>query len=119
MAAKTRSQAVKADTTETVLAIKGFDDNLACRGFAYALGQTYTHEGEVVACRSGFHAIEGHPLEVFSYYPPALSRYAVVECSGAICRDSDDSKIASAQITISAELTPSTRFGAGVSSTTF
>jgi hypothetical protein len=105
MAPRTKTKsAPAADAPTTVLAIKGFDENLSCRGFAYEIGTTYKHEGQVEACRSGFHAIEGHPLEVFSYYPPAHNRFAVVECGGQIARHDEDSKIASAEITIKAEI---------------
>jgi hypothetical protein len=90
--------------SETVKAIKGFDQNLKCRGFQYEIGANYTHDGEVKACHSGFHAIEGHPLELFSYYPPATSRYCDVTAGGHIERHDSDSKIASAVITIEAEV---------------
>ncbi|HEX5320596.1 MAG TPA: hypothetical protein VFW46_15640, partial [Stellaceae bacterium] len=53
----------------------------------------------------GFHAISGHPLEVLRYYAPAKSRYAEVRQSGAPARHhGEDSKIASARITIGAEI---------------
>ncbi|MGD9613761.1 MAG: hypothetical protein AB7W06_00005, partial [Alphaproteobacteria bacterium] len=89
---------------ETVTAVKGFDLNLRCRGYQFEVGGTYECSGEIIACENGFHGIEGHPLEVFQYYPPATSRYAIVTQSGRIARHSDDSKIASAKITVEAEL---------------
>ena len=88
---------------ETVVSVKGFDQDWSCRGFKYEIGQTYTHEGPVEACVSGFHACE-HPLDVLGYYPPATSRYALVTQSGKLARHGDDTKIASAKITIEAEL---------------
>jgi hypothetical protein len=82
----------KPDTSTPAVthAIKGFDANLKCRGFQFAVGETYAHEGEVKACQGGFHAIidSAHPLSVFTYYPPAGSRYCRVELSGAT--DTDD-----------------------------
>jgi len=89
---------------EPITGIKGFDSNLRCRGFQFEVGKTYEHTGAVVVCDSGFHAISGHPLEVFQYYPPAGSRYAETTQSGALGRHSEDSKVASAKITINAEL---------------
>ncbi|OWF84230.1 DUF7666 domain-containing protein [Yersinia entomophaga] len=90
---------------ETVITFKGFDQNLQCRGYQFEIGKTYTHEGKVEACGSGFHACEC-PFDVFGYYPPTNSRYAVTESFGVIDREDDgDTKIASASITITEELT--------------
>ena len=87
-----------------VIVYKGFDADLKCRGYQYAVGQTYEHEGKVEACGSGFHACE-HPLNVFDYYPPAGSRFAVVRMSGEISRElNGDTKLASAKIAIDAEI---------------
>ena len=90
-------------TEETVVSVKGFDQDFSCRGFQYEIGQTYIHDGPVEACVSGFHACE-HPLDVFGYYPPATSRYALVTQSGKLARHGDDTKIASEKIIIEAEL---------------
>ncbi|NSX05053.1 DUF7666 domain-containing protein, partial [Cupriavidus gilardii] len=90
------------DTTP-IVTYKGFDKDMQCRGFQYELGKTYEHEGDVEACAGGFHACE-YPLDVFGYYPPAGSRFAVVEQSGDLSRDSGDTKVASRKISIKAEL---------------
>ena len=89
---------------EIVTSIKGFELNWKCRDFQFEIGKTYEQSGDIVACENGFHAIEGHPLEVFGYYAPGLSRYAEVQQSGQIARHRDDSKVASAKITIGVEL---------------
>ncbi|HGK4621253.1 TPA: hypothetical protein ACJ2UL_004529 [Yersinia enterocolitica] len=90
---------------EIVITFKGFDQKLQCRGYQFEIGKTFTHEGKVEACGSGFHACEA-PFDVFGYYSPANSRYAVTESFGTIDREEDgDTKIASASITITAELT--------------
>src|SRR5690606_2295207 len=87
-----------------VIAVKGFDKNFQCRGHQFEVGKTYTHEGPVEKCRSGFHACE-NPLDVFGYYEPGTSRFALVELSGELSREEDgDSKIAAGSITIKGEL---------------
>ena len=95
------------DSTEkpqAVIAYKGFDLNLRCRDFQYKLGETYTHAGKVERCSGGFHACE-HPLDVFGYYNPASSRFALVELSGDLSREQNgDTKIAAGRITIKGEL---------------
>ncbi|MGU3523865.1 hypothetical protein ACLBW2_12270 [Enterobacteriaceae bacterium C23F] len=87
-----------------ITTFKGFKQDLTCRGFQFEVGKTYEHEGKVRACSSGFHSCES-PLDCFSYYPPANSRYAETVAEGDISReDACDTKIASASITIKAEL---------------
>ena len=87
-----------------LIAFKGFDADMKCRGFQYEVGKSYTHEGDVKACESGFHACEA-PLDIFSYYPPATSRFALVAMDGPVSReDGGDTKIAAAKITIETEL---------------
>ena len=86
-----------------IIAYKGFDKNLKCRDYQYVVGKTFEHDGAVKACKSGFHTCE-YPLDVFSYYPPSSSRFAVVKMHGETSKDSDDTKIASAKITIETEI---------------
>ena len=86
-----------------IVAYKGFDAQFECRGYRFAVGRTEKRDGPVVACESGFHACE-HPLDVFGYYPPATSRFAVVELAGDTARHGSDTKIASAEITVRAEI---------------
>lgn len=111
MTAKTpRKRAVKPppeqpESPAPILAFKGFDQAMQCRGFQYAVGQTYTMDGPIEACSRGFHACE-NPFDVWSYYGVTDSRFAIVETSGETSREQDgDSKIAAASITIKAELT--------------
>lgn len=97
----------------TLIAFKGFNPDFVCspngKAFQYAIGQTYEHQGDVVRCaEGGFHSCE-FPLDVFRYYAPTndagrLNRFAEVVAGGTIDRDNDDSKIASATITIKAEI---------------
>ncbi|MDD4600755.1 MAG: hypothetical protein PHQ46_06825 [Negativicutes bacterium] len=91
---------------------KGYDKNLQCRNFQYGVGQEYKEE-TAKACEAGFHFCE-NPLDVFSYYPPASSRYTEVEGSGDVDRDGQDSKIACTHIRIGAEIGLNGLLSAGV-----
>ena len=103
----------KTKSTE-IIAYKGFDKDLSCRGYAYEVGKAYEHDGTVSVCNAGFHACE-NPLDVLNYYDLFDSRFAVVKASGEISKNSDgDSKIASGKITIEAELKLPEFIGAAV-----
>lgn len=91
------------EENKEIIAYKGFNQDWTCRGYQYEIGKTYEHKGDVKACKSGFHACE-YPLDVLSYYSPAVSKFAVVKMSGETSKDSDDTKIASAKITIETEI---------------
>jgi hypothetical protein len=88
---------------EVVTAYKGFDKNLQCRGMQYAIGETAVHKGKVEACEGGLHACT-LPIDVFNYYKPNESRFCVVKVSGKLSRKDGDSKIASAMMTVEAEI---------------
>ncbi|MEX4139869.1 hypothetical protein MY931_09790, partial [Haemophilus influenzae] len=92
-----------AEENKEIIAYKGFKQDWTCRGYQYEIGKTYEHKGDVKACESGFHACE-YPLDVLNYYSPAVSKFAVVKMSGETSKDSDDTKIASAKITIETEI---------------
>ncbi|TPH07181.1 hypothetical protein EUX50_02385, partial [Haemophilus haemolyticus] len=92
-----------AEENKEIIAYKGFNQDWTCRGYQYEVGKTYVHKGDVKACESGFHACE-YPLDVLRYYSPAVSKFAVVKMSGKTSKDSDDTKIASAKITIETEI---------------
>ncbi|KCB25999.1 hypothetical protein [Bordetella hinzii] len=92
---------------EVVTSYKAFNADLTCTGgdkpFQYEVGKTYEMKGPIKACDRGFHACE-YPLNVFDYYPPAGSRFALVEQGGKISREGSDTKLASSRITIKAEI---------------
>ena len=85
------------------VAYKAFGMDMQCRGYQYEVGKTYTHNSEVKLCESGFHACE-YPLDVFSYYPPARSQFAIVEQAGNLDRHGNDSRVASESITVKAKI---------------
>jgi hypothetical protein len=94
---------VQTNKADVLIAYKGFNRDLTCRDFQYEIGGTYRIDGEPKACERGFHACE-HPLNVFDYYAPAGSRFCEVEMHGPFSRDGSDTKVASASITIRAEV---------------
>lgn len=84
-----------------IIAYKGFDKNLKCRGFQYEIGKEYEMDGDIKCCERGFHACE-YPLSVFGYYSPSNSRFCQVEQSGGIKTNSD--KTASSKIRVQCEI---------------
>ena len=83
-------------------AYKGFNKDMTCRGFQYEIGKEYeTYAADL--CRIGFHACE-NPLDCFSHYAPATSRYCEVEIEDNGQRSSEDSKVVGRKIKIGAEL---------------
>ncbi len=81
---------------------KGFDQNLKCKNYQYEVGKEY-EEPSAKLCSKGFHACE-FPMDVFSYYPPADSRYCEVDLDATQERHEDDSKRVGKKIKISAEI---------------
>jgi hypothetical protein len=104
-------KAAKIDTTAdaTLITYKGFGADWKCNpggvSFQYEIGATYKTDKPVIRCGAGaFHSVL-MPLDAWSYYAPATSKFALTKASGSIVDDPDgDSKIASAEITINAEL---------------
>ena len=83
-------------------AYKGFDKNLQCLGYRYEIGKTF-EEDDASLCSKGFHACE-YPLDCFSYYVPADSRYCEVEIEDNGERNSGDTKVCGKKIRIGAEV---------------
>ncbi len=83
---------------------KGFDENMQCRGFQYAEGETYTQQGQIGVCVNGFHAC-ALPLDVWAYYPLREGNlYHEVTLDGIAENDGGDSKVAAREITVGASL---------------
>ena len=85
---------------EKRIAYKGFDKGLKCQGFQYEAGKEYETD-EAFSRKTGFHACE-MPLAVLNYYPPATSRYCLVEQSGEM--DADGEMTASTKLKVCAEI---------------
>ena len=96
---------------EKVIAYKGFNKDLTCRGFQYEIGKEY-EEKEVLLCESGFHACE-NPFDVLDFYGDIPNnRFCKVEQSGVIKKD--DKKQVSSKNKVVAEIGFAGLFKAGV-----
>ncbi len=84
---------------------KGTDKDMKCRDFQYELGKTVKDDGAVRCGDKGFHSCEA-PLDVLRYYPIRDgNRYFVAEADGVIDHaENEDSKIASSELTLKAEI---------------
>jgi hypothetical protein len=91
---------------------KGFDKDLKCNGYQYAVGKDFVYDGQVKLCNSGFHFCESG-VDVLNYYGPT-SRFAEVDGNGKIEKATDDSKVACDHIHIETEITLSALIGAGI-----
>lgn len=86
-----------------MIAYKGFDCGLRCRGYQFVMGRNVTDKAN---CReNGFHCAED-PLDCLFYYSNLnQSEYYLVNAGGDIDEDEYDSKIACTEITIIKKLT--------------
>ena len=99
-----------------VIAYKGMEFNMTCKGFQYEIGKTYkTDKAEL--CECGFHACL-NPLDVLDYYPKyKASRYFKVKLSGEITKCGfEDTNVAATEITILEEI-PSNIFDEVINNT--
>ena len=87
-----------------VIAYKGMNSDMSCKGFQYEIGKTYkTDKAELWKC--GFHACL-NPLDVLDYYLEEGSRYYKVKLSGEITKCGfEDTKVAATEITVLEEIT--------------
>ena len=84
---------------------KGTDKDMKCRGMQYELGKTERSDGAIRCGDNGFHSCEA-PLDVLRYYGiKDGNRFFEAEAGGKIDRTgADDSKIASSELTLKAEI---------------
>ena len=86
-----------------MIVYKGTNKEMKCRDFQFELGKKY-EETEAVLCEKGFHGCE-YPLDVFSYYNPADSRFFVADLDGVTDEtESDDTKRVGTKIKLKAEI---------------
>ena len=90
--------------SEKIIAYKGMNADMTCRGKQYEIGKTYM-EPVAKRCEAGMHACE-NPLDVLHYYKPdGKSRFFEVECSGDISQeDGKDSKLACTELKVTGEI---------------
>ena len=90
---------------DKIIAYKGMDSKMQCRGMQYAVGEEFSVDGEIKCCGNGLHACE-RPLDVLGYYAPGTgSRYFRVAQSGDLTRElGGDSKVASRKMRVDAEI---------------
>ena len=84
---------------------KGTDKDMKCRGMQYEIGKTEKSDDAIRCGNKGFHSCEA-PFDVLKYYPMRNgNRYFTAEAGGKIDRTgADDSKLASSELTIGAEI---------------
>ena len=88
-----------------VIAYKGMNSDMTCKGFQYEIGKTYKTD-KAKLCNYGFHACL-MPKDILCYYPQDQgSRYFKVKLSGEISEcEKFDTKVAATEITILEEIT--------------
>ena len=86
-----------------MIAYKGFNKGLICRGYQFHPGENITAEAN--CAQNGFHSAE-NPLDCITYYGNIKdSVYCIVEVTGDMDEDDRDSKIASTELRIIKQLT--------------
>jgi len=89
------------DTSQIVIGYKATNKDLKCRGQQYAVGETYTHEGDISLCSSGFHFCQ-NPLDVLDFYNLCESEFLAVESHGKC--ESDDKKTVTNKLKVTASI---------------
>ena len=75
----------------SVKGYKVFNPDWTCGGFQYKVGETYTHDGDIDVCESGFHFCR-RAADCFNYYIfDSRNKVAEVEAIGVVKTDGDKS----------------------------
>ena len=86
-----------------MIAYKGFEPGLVCRGYQFQMGLNVTEKAN--CGRNGFHCAE-NPLDCLTYYSNMdSSEYWLVEAGGDVNEDGSDTKISCTELTIIKQLT--------------
>ena len=90
---------------ESLKVFKGTDKDMKCRGMQYEIGKTEKSDDAIRCGNKGFHSCEA-PFDVLTHYPMRDgNRYFMAEAVGKIDRtDAEDSKLASSELTLKAEI---------------
>ena len=81
-----------------MLAYKGFEKGLICRGYQFTMGKNVTDQANCQ--RNGFHCA-ANPLDCLYHYPNIYtSEYYLVKAEGDLDEDAYDSKISCTELTI-------------------
>lgn len=88
-----------------MVTFKGTDKDMKCHGgFQYELEKTYMDDGAIRCGNKGFHSCEV-PMDVLTYFWSSEGRrFFSCEADGKIDRCDEDSKIASSELTLKAEI---------------
>lgn len=85
-----------------MIAYKGFEIGLICRGYQFHMGMNVTDKANCAA--NGFHCAED-PLDCLTYYPRMEnSMYCIVDAGGDMDEDNHDSKISCTELKVIKEL---------------
>lgn len=75
----------------SVKGYKVFNPDWTCRGFQYAVGETFRHEGEIDVCEAGFHFC-AKVADCFNYYDfNSNNKVAEIEATGNVKTKGDKS----------------------------
>ena len=80
---------------------KAMNKDFTCQGFQYEIGKSYSHDGEVEMCISGFHSCD-IPIDTWIFYDPSESVFT--ECFVENYKDDGNIKTVSKNIYISKEI---------------
>lgn len=85
-----------------MIAYKGFNKDLTCRGFQYEVGKTYVTD-KAIPRKSGFHACLD-PLDCLYHYTPESSVYYIVDIEDIQVANNDTTLICGKKITVLAQM---------------